>query len=485
MLTRTFCRLLLPILLAHPLHGAYADEKDDARIQAVAEFLVERAEANLMYSFENRLKKDEELKCYFPETYAHIMQGNLRVLISARDEWQRVLKRDIDSLIVGAVAHKLAESIELSRANVEAIDAYLQVAQVLDIEYQGKPYRIDFIDLKDRNNGELVSLINGFYDDFNNLNKQLQSFNSLLIQYASNDPCAVPHISSGKFRQHIDNISYAFTQLSGLIEHIEKHGARLQVNQSRLNNMCSNNPDLEICHLKERLLEQWLPLAKRKLDTPLGKVTAAVMAITAYLKETEGQDYTFRALRAMELLKDSGMDEQKLAQLKNNVLFFARLADAKDKADAKVVLQEYTLPPVSFMIKRQPPGSAHWLISSYFGYSGGQTLDGRNKDVTYNGMFVPVGLEYSYALSSGASMSAMLAPFDFGYPVSLQLNGSDLGVGADQIVAPSLSLSYGFADYPLVLGLSLQQGRDIGNGDTREKRAMLFLAFDMPLLQLY
>ncbi len=469
--------MLLALLFCLPLHNTHAG--DDERIQAVAEFLIERAEANLIYSFENRLKKDEELKCYFPATYAHIMQGNLRILISARGEWQRALESDIDTLMVRAVAHELVKGLDLSSIGMTATNDFLEAAEFIDLD--GYPLNSMPVGATP----EQRQLINGFYSDFLKLREELQEIDNMLAGFAGDDPCTMPVMSSADFKAHVEKLSAAIEGMKGLSTHIEKHGGKLRFDKARLSQACAADPRRGICELRDKALHQWLPTLRAQLNKPLVKVSASLVVLALYIKETEGQDYTSRVLRAMELLEKGGMNKQKLARLKNNVLFFARLADARTKEEAKAVLQEYTLPPVSFMIKRQPPGGAHWLLSSYFAYAGGLTLDGPGKDKAYQGMFVPVGLEYSRALNSGASMSLMLAPFDFGYPVSMQLNGSDLGVGVDQVVAPSVSLTYGFADYPLAMGLSLQQGRDVGNGDSRENRAMLFFAFDMPLLQLY
>ncbi len=475
--------LLIFALLLPPLHNAVAGNEEQ-RIQAVSEFLVERAEANLMYSFENRLKKNQDLECYFPATYDYVSRGDLRLLITARGEWQRVLQNDIETLVVRAFAHELARSLDLSRAGINATNAYLEMVEFIDVSYQGGLHPINFIPLD--STPELRALINGFYDDFLRLRDEFDATDNMLAGFSGDDPCTMPQLSTADFNGYVERLGTALQGMQGLSQHFAQHGGKLRFNSQRMQEACAVDGTRPVCQIRERAVNQWLPELKEKLNKPVLKVAAVAAALARYIEQTRDdvENYTARVLRVTELLKN-GMKEPRLVRLKNNILFFARLADANTKEEAKAVLQEYTLPPVSFMIKRQPPGESHWLLSSYFGYAGGKTTDGVNKDEGNHGMFVPLGLEYSRALGSGNSLSLMLAPFDFGYPVSMQINGSEQKASLDQIVAPSLSLSYGLADYPLVIGLSYQQGRDVLGGDTREKRAMLFFAFDMPLLQLY
>ena len=148
----------------------------------------------------------------------------------------------------------------------------------------------------------------------------------------------------------------------------------------------------------------------------------------------------------------------------------------------KALLSAYTLPAVSFFVKREP-GESHWLISAWLGAGITEVTSGEER--TDSSIYTPLGLEYSWGLQDRSSISVMLAPFDFGYPVSLKLNGLDDDVEFDEIVAPSLALAYGFKNYPLSTGIAYQKGRRIEDRDSAEDGIVLFLVFDMPLWTLH
>ena len=74
---------------------------------------------------------------------------------------------------------------------------------------------------------------------------------------------------------------------------------------------------------------------------------------------------------------------------------------------------------------------------------------------------------------------------DFGYPVSLKLNNVDDEVDLNQIVAPSLSVAYGFRNYPVVVGATYQKGRKDLRSNEFEDFSFLFIAYDMPLFTLF
>ena len=63
-------RMLIVILASLLLQPARAAESDI--VDGFTEFLVERANANLVAVFERRLKDDENFQCYFPNTYEKI-----------------------------------------------------------------------------------------------------------------------------------------------------------------------------------------------------------------------------------------------------------------------------------------------------------------------------------------------------------------------------------------------------------------------------
>lgn len=100
------------------------------------------------------------------------------------------------------------------------------------------------------------------------------------------------------------------------------------------------------------------------------------------------------------------------------------------------------------------------------------------------GIYAPIGLEYSHTVGNGGSLSYMVAPFDFGYPISLKLNGIESEVEFDEIVAPSAGITYGLPNSPVAIGLMYQKGRTFASSTEQEKRVFVHISFDMPLFIL-
>lgn len=173
-------------------------------------------------------------------------------------------------------------------------------------------------------------------------------------------------------------------------------------------------------------------------------------------------------------------------RLSHHILFFSSVADADAASEVKSILANYTLPSVSFFEKRK--AGNHFMVSSYLGVSYNIDEDAESEQ-SNNGMFVPIGLEYSRGVNwlngSVQSASVMLSPVDFGHPVNLKLNNIEEDFELDEIIAPSLTFALGLKDYPLNFGIGYQKGRQINASSDTEDRFILFFAFDMPLLNLH
>lgn len=96
-----------------------------------------------------------------------------------------------------------------------------------------------------------------------------------------------------------------------------------------------------------------------------------------------------------------------------------------------------------------------------------------------------MGIEWNYGREDGGSWSIMLSPIDMAYPVNLKLHGIEDEVELDELVAPSITFAYGFADYPVNVGIAYQRGRTLDDVGESEEGYLIFLSFDMPLLQLF
>jgi hypothetical protein len=480
-MNKYFLSCCLFILLI-PFNILADDNKDNERIKGVSDFLVDRAKQNYLYIFEQRLKDSEILKCYLPSIYSHVSEGDLRLLLLSRQQWSESIKKDMQALTARSLAKTINESIAFKALAMDTINTYLEITPYLTIEYQGNKYPLNVIPIQSTQ--ELRDLINGFYTDLNELNGVFLKIDTLL-----NNPikhCATPLVSLDDMITASQELQIAAKGLKKFRRHVKTHLNRLHLNKEMIEEQCKTTPNLRICSLKTKLKEEWLPSITEKLDNAAGKTIVAIAVLKKLSNDLDkAETNTEKALIAIKYMRDAGMAEESIEKYKRHLLFFAELSEAQGSLEVQEILTAYTLPPVNFGVKREPH-EGHFLVNSYFGYSYGK-VDDTNAfgDENKHGIYAPVGLEYSKGTKGGGSLNLMISPFDFGYPISLKLNGVEQDVALEDVVAPSLLLSYGLPNYPLAIGIAYQKGRTDEQLNQTEKRILFVIAFDMPLLTLY
>lgn len=249
-----------------------------------------------------------------------------------------------------------------------------------------------------------------------------------------------------------------------------------------MSNGCDPNNDL-----KDRLITAINQRVSSVLnEQATGQIVTDINNINDLLKSYQDPktSMTTKVVMALKVIRNTNsIDSGEFENMSRYIMFFAQISDSDSPNEVRNVLAAYTLPSVSFYTKREY--GSHWMITSYLGVSGGKS---EPKDLPDNnnkyGIFAPVGIEWSYGTSSNSSFSIMLAPLDFGYPISLKLNGIEQSAKLNDIIAPSLNISYGIRGYPIVIGLAYQRGRLIEATGQQERRIMVFFAFDMPLFGL-
>jgi hypothetical protein len=232
---------------------------------------------------------------------------------------------------------------------------------------------------------------------------------------------------------------------------------------------------------------------KTACDQPSrGRYTMCLVEITGLLKATAHVEYVVHC-KAVDMglycfdLSDRklGMHEEdrNFSDFLHYALFFAQMADATDGDTVKALLKSVTVPPVSYGLKRERFRTG-LLLSAYVGMG----FVTAATDATTKREYIvsaPIGLEVSQALSGGDSISFLLSPVDFGYPISLKLSDVDKTVKTSDIIVPGAYLFYGVKRYPVALGLGYTRVRSIENPDRRAGRVLLVVAFDLPLFSLY
>jgi hypothetical protein len=204
----------------------------------------------------------------------------------------------------------------------------------------------------------------------------------------------------------------------------------------------------------------------KKLTTTLVSIVAQLSEIKELNKILESPEFT-RTIRF--------------------ITFFTELADAENPQSVQNILTTYTMEPVSYYSKRE--GGWHLMITSYVGtnLTFETTQSNENNSSRFN-VYAPVGLELSngwFNMKYIDSVSLMVAPLDFGYPISLKMNGVEQDIELDELFAPSFTLSAGWKGLPVTYGVGYQMGANVVGTERKEEKAFLFIAFDMPLWEIF
>ena len=566
-------------------------------IDGFSEFLIERANSNLVAIFERRLKNNEKFQCYFPNTHEKIDHISLENLFASKSYWESGLEADLEVLIYRSLYLETRESLKFfNRTDVRELlnnNKAIEIMQLFEYEKGNDRYSIHAIDTS------LTKPLRVEINGFSALGNSLKAVKEIDSKFFQTEICGDIDLQTKDYKDKFRLFADAAEELIVWIDHIQQYGSGLKLSEAGKQKLVCNQKSLNkaqcstleiddkaiitdlfnlnfpvelntakatakrISHAYQVLqqfvekeketideigllistlqnegfdkssikqIKEMLKLAKeltsedaltdkqavkaKRLvelddDTTDAKMVRKqlmvdVMARTKPAVNVEDpeakkafellrefidgkslQSYTDRALVSLELLEDSSaFNTSSFGRLRNSVMFFASIADASDKEGVKAILTAYTLPPVSYAEKRKQ--GAGVFVSAYLGISAADFDDqGSNEEASGSGMFAPVGLEWNYGTDDGGSWSIMLSPIDMGFPINLKLNGIEDEVELDELVAPSITFAYGFADYPLNLGIGYQRGRTLDDVEEAEEGFLLFLSFDMPLLQFF
>lgn len=479
-------RILFGLLCCWLMTPAHAISNEAARINGVTSFLIERANETYFYIFEKKMREHPLLPCYFPETFSYVNEGELKALLRSRDIWQEAMDRDFETLLIRTITRVVSDTIRLDDIALQATNEYAELVQFLQIRINGQLHPLDSIALDLRVEDRQV--INGFYDEFNRARDMLLQLNAELQPYR--DVCSSERPTRELMKEKLARLVATGEHLGRWVDHIQAHKARLSVDLNKLEDECRQQPALRICATRSEVIKVSNTI-QSSLEIPVGRVVAFAALAKRQIENIESrQSYAAKVIEAFRAISDQGLDSRleekvQLKKLRTYLLFVAQIADSESADEVAGILKEYTLPTTSFLAKREPD-EEHLLISAYFSYAVGQVLNEDDMAAqNRGGFYVPIGLEYSRGTNASGSWSIMLSPFDFGYPVSLKMNGVEADLALEDVWAPSLSIAYGIRDYPLNLGIAYQIGRTDRVSGAEEKRVLLFIGFDMPLFSLY
>jgi hypothetical protein len=178
--------------------------------------------------------------------------------------------------------------------------------------------------------------------------------------------------------------------------------------------------------------------------------------------------------------------------------FMTDVVNSEDSDEVKEVIKKHAAPPASFILKREYART--FSITGQPGYFiSGENL---NDDWGFvSGITLPIGFEYTFKLKKGQENSCSFGIFaqviDLGAMLNFRVSDSTSTLPDDvtfsQIFSPGGSLTYGFKNSPLTLGLGYQYTSELRNitldngNETYPNghRIFLRLAWDIPFLNIW
>jgi hypothetical protein len=461
---------------------ASAAADDAARINGVANFLVDRANENYLYMYSRAIKRHPYVQQFMPNTCDKLKTSDLRtLLLSDREEWKNSVENDLLNL------QTLLLKTLKSNLDTTLFDIYASLTETLFQAFEGVEVRAD---------GDSCGCNITYPIDrctcSSSKTRELSLSARLAIMGLFQNTFEYTTIEelSNKFREFRLKDFSDISQISSFSETLKEirtdrfHSISDSI-QKWKNNFTGDTSNLYLVNMMTSFY--------CRLDSALDH--AIIMADTT--KSFESRIYnTFYVVDFIGGLLGTGFDfsSKKFSDYRRYALFFAKIADAKDETQVRSILKAVTLPPVSFQSKREYQGFSV-CISSYLGLAAGiESGNGSYKkeytsdtlgEYLFGGLSTPVGIELSKGWPCGWSTGILLSVFDFGPAVNSVLfkdNKNRNTFDWADLLTPGACLTIGVKEYPIAFGAGWYRGKSLHTGKAGEHHIYCFAAFDMPLL---
>lgn len=498
-----------------------AASSEDALIQGIADFLKDRATANFLFTFEQEIKRtDVKLECYLPTLRKTIDGISLDQLSKHKSEiWRKLISDDLQNDVTILFLNKLLDSepkignhLEATKEQNKILEEYWTMVYQYTFYAIQEASKDEFGQVKDEPKDKVVTKLISYLDRA-----------ARALKVASENHCLASDAIKNNTKQ-IEELKQGIVRLNSKAIVIDpKTFEKMSI---------SDQESIDIFIDLARVLTQQNDDQYRKLD---GFNTISVLAMVR-LVQIAGRELEKTAAEAAKnknesesklwfpnsyyefmpdvLLPNESIEtgqqviafEKKLNETKKElgktiysppnkktmryIQFFASLADAQSAAEVKTTLKTFALPAVSFGEKRQ---ANHIFISSYVGLGSGKVID-PGYSTSNTAFYAPIGIEFplgglikgrGWPNDEWGPISLMLAPFDFGYPITQKLRATDTSFTTSDIVSPSIAISYGIHDMPINWGIAYQTTRSNPLNGKRGEKIFVFVSFDMPLFVLY
>jgi|GEM_PF-7097845 len=438
--------------------------QEETRIRGAADFLIERANENFIYIFEQRMKGNKLLPLYFPKTYQLLGKTDLRILLTSRDMWRLSVEQDLNQLVRTILRQLERESLIFRQSDTAFIDEFLAITQHTVIIINGTEYPLNSLPI---NAPEFIrNTINPIYDHYLQSIRDIQS--------------ALTRLNVERLANR-DSLTAITHRLDSALASIDGYNSVFSSGEFQVTNLESLKRLTAGLQAFFDSTRQLLEPVQVAFDTSYSYPMRVANAFS--IIEYISRNYSGSIYAKTDLPK---IQARYYEQFKIFALFFAQLSEAQTADEVKAILKATTLPAVSFAVKRKPK-ERHFTIASYLGIATGveSTRENLGRGVLNYGLAAPVGLEFSWGRNSGSSISILGSIIDFGQAVNAQLYDTSAEITFRDIVNPGIYFIYGVKNVPLALGAGYFRGQSLREHTRSEHHLRLIIAFDMPLFILY
>jgi len=209
-------------------------------IDGFSEFIVNRANTNLVSIFERRLKNNTNFKCYFPNTAKRIDHIRLDNLFSSSSYWESELELDLEVLVYRSLYKEAKRSLKLF--NSQKVNDFLNsdkpihFLQLFEYESNGERNRLDFLSLDAPDS--LRDQINWFSDFF----LKLDALNNTNRENLPNlSHCAIAKQSSDEIKKEFKAYVELANELDQWSKEFKQHGRNLRLSAEAIESQACQN----------------------------------------------------------------------------------------------------------------------------------------------------------------------------------------------------------------------------------------------------
>ncbi len=499
-----------------------------------------------MQTFESTIGKVGELQVLFPNTYEKLKNTNPSKFPELGDEYKEIFSQDLrallDNLINHVENHKNTDALEsklkfLNSTNTALIKSKsyygslklsadissklvnnyhpVDLFNYLDGTYYKPSYLNSATNKLDEKLGVIIHGVNLFqrnlldttktksaqfsnvwlsYEEFNKINtvSEWSYFAGFLYQQDKGffKKVFFTPTSSNLTTAQIQSIKETYMKLLSSLNQIQEF--RNNLNEDNL-----NENYIEYMKIVTNVFQS----ANYNNDDISKFFTISNYSLQVY-DNARSKDYSnsihYVTLILNELLGTNTTYLETMQQIDQYGTFMTDVINSEDSDGVKEVIKKHAAPPASFILKREYART--FSITGQPGYFiGAESLDENIGFVS--GITLPMGFEYTWKLKKGQENSASLGVFaqviDLGAMLNFRVSDSTSTlpdkVEFSQIFSPGGSLTYGFKNSPLTLGLGYQYTPELRqvtleNGNKiypNGHRLFLRLAWDIPFLNIW